>query len=208
MHPAYANPRPEVTAVIPKRLVNVLDVGCSTGAMGGVLRQVGHTVTGIEIDEGLAARARENLDNVIVGDIEKMASDAALVGAFDCVVFADVLEHLRDPWSVVRWGVEQLAPSGAVVVSVPNIRHAKTFWTLAVRRHWPYEDVGIFDRTHLRFFARRNLAELLEGTNFEITELRPHRMLRLDPSSWLNRIAPFVGDLGTLQFVFRAEARR
>lgn len=205
VHPAYANPRHEVAAVIPAGARRLLDVGCSSGAMGAALRDRGAEVVGIELDAELATAARLRLDRVIEGDIEALARDDALAGElFDCLVFADVLEHLRDPWSVVRWGAERVAPGGSIVLSIPNIRHAKTFWALA-RRRWPYDPVGIFDRTHLRFFARRNLDDLLAGTGFELVEVRRHHMLTLRHESRWNRLAPLLGDLGTLQFIARAE---
>lgn len=209
MHPAYGSARPEVTDLVPRNARTVLDIGCSVGAVTAPLRSGGVEVTGIEADAGLATLARAALDRVVEADVEALvAGDAAVEGGpFDCVVLADVLEHLVDPWSVVRW-VERrlLAPGGAVVVSVPNIRHARTVGAL-VRGHWPYEDVGIFDRTHLRFFARRNLPELLDGTGLHITELRRNRLLVIDLRSRWNRLAPYLGDWGTLQFLFRAERR-
>ena len=205
VHPAYANPRPEVTAVVPASARRVLDVGCSTGVMGGALREGGHVVTGIELDPELAAVARQRLDTVVEADVERLAQDGGLGGEeFDCVVLADVLEHLRDPWSVVRWAAERVAPGGSVVLSVPNVRHAKTIWALA-RARWPYDPVGIFDRTHLRFFARHNLEDLVAGTGFDIVEVRRHHMLTLRHASRWNRLAPLLGDLGTLQFIARAE---
>lgn len=203
---AYANARDEVTVLVPRSARRVLDVGCSTGHMGAALKAVGHHVTGIELDAVLAAEARTRLDRVIEADVEQVIRSGQLVeGPFDCIVCADVLEHLRDPWSVVRWAEDLLAPGGSLVVSVPNIRHAETFWTLAVRRRWPYKPIGIFDRTHLRFFARRNLDELLAGTSLRIVEVRRAHLLVLSWGSRWNRLAPYLGDLGTLQFIFRAE---
>lgn len=208
VHPAYANPRTEVTAVIPVDARTVLDVGCSSGVMGAALAARGHVVTGIELDDALADAAQGVLAEVVRGDVEQLARSGALADrAFDCVVFADVLEHLRDPWSVVRWGAGLVAPGGSIVVSVPNVRHAKTFWALVWRRRWPYDAVGIFDRTHLRFFARRNLEDLVRGTGLSIVEVRRHSMLTVRHTSRWNRLAPFLGDLGTLQFIFRAERR-
>jgi predicted TPR repeat methyltransferase len=206
VHPAYANPRDEVTVLVPTGARRVLDVGCSSGVMGAALRAQGHEVTGLELDADLATSARTRLDRVVEGDVEALARDAVEVGGpFDCIVFADVLEHLRDPWSVVTWAATQVAPGGSLVISVPNIRHAKTFWALAIRRRWPYDPVGIFDRTHLRFFARRNLPDLVAGTGFSIVETRRHAMLTVRHTSRWNRLAPYMGDLGTLQFIFRAE---
>lgn len=207
VHAAYANPRPEVTALVPPAARRVLDVGCSTGVMAAALRERGHEVTGIEPEPTLAAEARERLGTVEEVDVEALAAEGEPVpgGPFDCIVFADVLEHLRDPWTVVRWAEPQVAAGGSLVVSIPNIRHLETFVALGLRRRWPYKDVGIFDRTHLRFFARENLDDLLAGTPLRIVELTRSRMLKLDPSSRWNRLAPYLGDLGTLQFIFRAE---
>jgi 2-polyprenyl-3-methyl-5-hydroxy-6-metoxy-1,4-benzoquinol methylase len=125
LHAAYDNPRPEVTAVIPIMARRILDVGCSTGQMGGALRARGHDVVGIESEPSLATEARTRLNRVVEGDVEAMAAAGADPGGpFDAVVFADVLEHLRDPWSVVRWAAGLLTEDGCMVVSVPNIRHA------------------------------------------------------------------------------------
>lgn len=206
VHAAYANPRPEVTPLIPAAARAVLDLGCSSGVMGATLRARGQHVVGLEVDPQLAALARTRLETVIEADVEALAAAGTDPGGpFDCVVAADVLEHLRDPWLVVRWARTLLSPRGSLVVSVPNVCHLRTFWALAVRRRWPFEDVGIFDRSHLRFFARHNLEELLAETDLRIVELRRSHLLSLDYSSRWNRLAPHLGDLGTLQFVFRAE---
>lgn len=207
VHPAYDNPRPEVTPLVPPHARTILDVGCSTGRMGSALRSAGRRVVGIEADPGLAAVASDRLDAVIVADVEALAAAGDDPGGpFDCVVFADVLEHLRDPWAALRWGAGLVAPGGSLVVSVPNIRHLHTLWALVVRRRWPYREVGIFDRTHLRFFARGNLDSMLAGTGFEIVELRRSRMVAVEGRFVrLNPLAPFLGDWGTLQFIFRAE---
>jgi 2-polyprenyl-3-methyl-5-hydroxy-6-metoxy-1,4-benzoquinol methylase len=206
VHAAYSGPRDEVVALVPSNAVNILDVGCSVGAMGEVLRQQGRRVTGIEINAEFAARARVALHRVIEGDVEALARSGADVGGpYDCVVFADVLEHLRDPWAVTRWGAGLLSEQGCLVISVPNIRHAQMIRSVVGHRRWPYEDVGIFDRTHLRWFAYRNLPDLLSGTDLRIAELRRTYALSLNPKARINRLAPHLGDFGTLQFVFRAD---
>jgi 2-polyprenyl-3-methyl-5-hydroxy-6-metoxy-1,4-benzoquinol methylase len=207
VHPAYANPRPEVTAVVPSWATRVLDVGCSVGSMGAALRERGHIVTGIEYEPELAAEARKSLDRVIEGDVEQLARDSFDPGApFDCVCFADVLEHLRDPWSVVRWAEGLLAPSGVVVASVPNIARLETLWNVFGKRVFPYQPVGVFDRTHLRFFARRNLPQLFDGTALQIKETRRVYLLSFKQGSLWNKIAPIFGDLATLQFVMLAQS--
>jgi 2-polyprenyl-3-methyl-5-hydroxy-6-metoxy-1,4-benzoquinol methylase len=205
---AYANPRPDVAALVPPGARRLLDLGCSTGHLGEALARPDREVIGVEVDPGLAALARTRLDLVVEADLEGLAAGTlpdALVEPFDCVIAADVLEHLRDPWSVVRWAEGRLAPGGSLVVSVPNIRHLRTFWLLLVRRRWGYDSVGTFDRTHLRWFAWANLPELLEGTSLEIVEVRRTHQLVPRWDAKVNRVAPLLRDLGTLQFVFRAE---
>jgi 2-polyprenyl-3-methyl-5-hydroxy-6-metoxy-1,4-benzoquinol methylase len=205
---AYANPRPEVVALVPIDRHRVLDVGCSTGHMAAALRYRGHQVVGVEVDPELAREARERLDDVVEADVEELARVGADLGQrFDCIVFADVLEHLRDPWMVVRWAHGQLADDGVIVVAVPNVAHVQTLWALLVRRRWPYRAVGIFDRTHLRFFTRRNLPDLFAGTDLEIVQLERVRRVRDHLGSRLNRLAPLLGELGTYQYVVRAERR-
>ena len=191
--------------MVPPEARRVLDVGCSVGAMGVALQERGHEVTGIEYVPELAAEARRRLPRVIEDDVEAMARGGVDPGGpFDCICFADVLEHLRDPWAVVRWADGLLSTDGVVVASIPNIAHIETVWTLVVKRIWPYRPVGIFDRTHLRFFARRNLPELFVGTSLRIHEIRRVPMLSLDPASRWNRFAPYLRDFGTLQFVVLA----
>jgi 2-polyprenyl-3-methyl-5-hydroxy-6-metoxy-1,4-benzoquinol methylase len=206
VHAAYSGPRDDVTSLVPRQATRVLDVGCSVGVMGKVLVDRGHTVTGLESSPELAAQARDRLSRVIEADVEELARKGEDVGGpFDCVIFADVLEHLRDPWAVARWGAGLLSENGSLVISVPNVRHLTLIRSVLRHRHWPYEDVGIFDRTHLRWFAFKNLPELLEGTGLRITELQRHYMISLNPNDRINRLAPHLGDFGTLQFIFRAE---
>jgi 2-polyprenyl-3-methyl-5-hydroxy-6-metoxy-1,4-benzoquinol methylase len=213
VHAAYANPRPEVAALVPGSARRILDLGCSTGHLGAALLTdpagpAHREVIGVEMDPTLASEARQRLSGVVEADLERLPSGPVpveLAAPFDCVIAADVLEHLRDPWSVVSWAAERLTPAGSLVISVPNIRHLRTFWLLLVKHRWAYEPVGIFDRTHLRWFARGNLPELLEGTGLEVAELTRTYQLVSRWESRINRLAPAFGELGTLQFVFRAE---
>jgi 2-polyprenyl-3-methyl-5-hydroxy-6-metoxy-1,4-benzoquinol methylase len=204
---AYTGSRPEVVACVPAWVGTVLDVGCSSGALGAALKRRGHTVVGIEVDAALAAEASAALDAVVVADVVGLVERGERIdgGPFDCVVLADVLEHLPDPWSALRWVEEQLTPDGVVVVSLPNVRHLETFWSLLVRKTWPYKDFGLFDRTHLRWFARGNLGALFAPAGLTITQVRRVPILSLDPSSPLNRLAPLLGDLGALQLLIVAE---
>jgi SAM-dependent methyltransferase len=207
VHPAYANPRPEVTALVPVGARRVLDVGCSVGVMSAALKERGHDVVGIEYEPALAREARTRLERVIEGDVEALAATQADVGGpYDCVCFADVLEHLRDPWAVVRWAEGLLAPDGVIVASIPNIARLETFWNVFRHRRWPYRSVGVFDRTHLRFFARANLKGLFERrTSLRIRSVDRVYRLSENPRSVWNRLAPLFRDYATLQFLVVVE---
>lgn len=173
--------------------------------MGASLMRRGCEVTGIEYTPEFAAEARKHLTALHEGDVEQMAAQGFDPGGpFDCIIMADVLEHLRDPWKVVRWAAELVAENGSMVISVPNIRHIRLIYSVLLRRRWPYQEVGLFDQTHLRWFAHTNLAQLLEGTGFGITELHRNYMIGKWPSrkDW---VAPLLRDFGTLQFILRAE---
>ena len=182
-------------ALVPAQVRRVLDIGCGHGAVGAALkRERDVEVVGVELDGAAAAGARERLDRVLEGDAEDvLATRAAELGRFDCVVAADVLEHLRDPWTALARAVELLEPGGAAVVSLPNVRCFETFWQLGVRGRWPRREQGVFDRTHLRWFTLRDARELLEGAGLSVARERPAIRVRpagsrFDPAfAWLGR---------------------
>jgi hypothetical protein len=118
-------------------------------------------VVGVEVDDGSAVQARLVLDRVVHGTIESAFSQ--LAGTFDLIVCADVLEHLRDPWAVIAELAQFATLSTVLAVSMPNIRFVPAVLRIAIGRGFDYEDQGIFDKTHLRFFTRRNVDTLLRG---------------------------------------------
>src|ERR671935_1283490 len=113
-----------ITALVPENS-RVLEFGCATGYMSEVLRKrLGCTVTGIEIVPEAAAEAADHCDRIIVGDAEELDFDELFDGEeFEVVLFADVLEHLRDPGHVLRRVRPFLADDGAVIASIPNVAH-------------------------------------------------------------------------------------
>jgi len=179
---AYGGDRPEVRALVPAGARRMLDLGCAMGSVGEALRRErGIEVVGVESDPAFAAAARERLDDVIEHDIEDfLDSPDRDIGPFDCLIAADSLEHLRDPWTALARAVDLLEPQAHAVISLPNVRFFETFWQLAVRRTWPRREQGVFDRTHLRWFTLSDARELLEGAGLEVTEVR--RVIRVRPN--------------------------
>ena len=211
-NPAYVGPRPDIVALIPKEARNVLDVGCSNGASGeDIKRLLNASVTGIETSEAMADEAKTRLDRVIVGDVEQTAIQSQLLDReFDAAIFADVLEHLRDPWIVLRNITQKIRVGGVVIASIPNIRHLDTLVNLVVKGYWPYRDRGIHDRTHLRFFTRKNVVELFAGAGLKIDKIETNYRLIERPHS-ANRYAKYFalpGLKGFLAFQYLVRASR
>jgi GT2 family glycosyltransferase/2-polyprenyl-3-methyl-5-hydroxy-6-metoxy-1,4-benzoquinol methylase len=180
----YGHARPEVAALVPAGARRVLDVGCGRGALGKLLKasRPGLEVRGIEPNAEAAARARGVLDDVLVGFAESPLPEGW--PRPDCVIFADVLEHLVDPWSVLRRYREVLEPGGSLVVSVPNVAHRSVLGPL-MRGRWDYVPAGVLDRTHLRFFTRGTAVEMLEGAGFRVRHLE--RLLDVPMAGVLRR---------------------
>lgn len=185
----YGHERPEVVALVPEGVRYVVDVGCGAGGIGRALKRdrAGVEVRGIEIVEAQAERAKTVLDDVHLGSAE--ADIPERWPRPDCVIFADVLEHLVDPWAVLKRWREALAPGGSIVVSIPNVGHREVLGGV-LRGRWDYQDAGILDRTHLRFFTRATAIELLESAGFRVVRLE--RVLDL-PGRTLEKVSSKVG---------------
>lgn len=179
----YDQPRPEVAACVPDDALQLIDVGCASGALGRALKAARPRiqVRGVEPVHAQAERARAVLDEVFHGPAE--ATLPAHWPAPDCVIFADVLEHLVDPWQVLRHYRKLLAPGGTIVASVPNVANRSVLKGL-LRMRWDYADSGILDRTHLRFFTRDTALEMFEACDFSIRHVgRTVEKLGLKPVS-------------------------
>lgn len=164
--------REEMLAFVPAGARTVLDVGCGPGGFGAALRRADptRTVWAVEVSPDAVAEARPHYDRIIAG-----AFPEALAGAerrFDCIVFNDVLEHLVDPWATLRATVPHLGPGGTVVASIPNVRNIRVVADLVLRGRWTYTDLGVLDRTHLRFFTARTIRDLFADSGFAVERLQ------------------------------------
>jgi SAM-dependent methyltransferase len=191
----------------------VLEFGCATGYMSQVLRdRLDASVVGVELQAEAAEEAGLHCDRVIVGDIEELDLEAELGGErFDAILFAEVLEHLRDPGGVLRRVRPFVAEGGAVVASIPNVAHASVRLAL-IAGSFRYREQGLLDESHLRFFTRDGVQDLFEGSGYLITEWLRRRLdveeteipvpasLPEDARAWVTRDP----EATTYQFVVRA----
>ena len=144
----------------------ILDLGCSGGLLSDRIRALGHTVTGVDILE--LPEVRDRVDHFIRGDLDHgLPSDLDADGPFDVVLAADVLEHVRVPELVLDQIRDVLAPRGALVASVPNFGHWYARGRTALGL-FDYDQRGIFDRGHVRFFTRRSFLRRLRAAGFSI----------------------------------------
>ena len=147
----------------------VLDVGCSTGFLGMHLKNGKNCrVVGIENDVAAIRVAKGRLDKVIDFDLEKdNSSKLKLRREFDYVILADVLEHLCEPEMIVRNFSKFLKPDGKIIISLPNVAHPLVRLNLLLGK-WDYTDIGIMDRTHVKFYTHKTAKNLIEKCGLRI----------------------------------------
>ncbi len=163
----------DLLALVPQDVERVVEVGCSSGAMGAEFLRTHPDCEyiGIEVVAEYAEKARERVSEVVVADIERMDDRAfEILNPTDCWIFGDVLEHLYDPWKALRRLRTSLSEAGCVVACIPNAQH----WSVQARLSkgaFRYEDSGLLDRTHIRWFTRRTIIELFSGSGYQIEEM-------------------------------------
>ncbi len=205
----FAMERREMFPFIPADITTLLDVGCSAGGFGKLIKdnRPGCTVWGIEPGTEAAKLAKTKLDCVINGTLE--SSERALYGQkFDCIVFNDVLEHMVNPETALIHARGLLTPNGVVVASIPNVLHFYNVWEILTKQDWKYEDSGIMDNTHLRFFTRKSIIRMFESAGYGVSSIEG-----INPSFGLKykvANAVFLGkivDWKFIQFAVQAQPR-
>jgi methionine biosynthesis protein MetW len=147
----------------------ILDVGCGTGVVTEIIRnRTSATIMGVEPDA-------ERVEHAIARGVDAHLGVVTLeflhrYGPFDYIVFADVLEHLSNPAEIVTIAKAGLKPGGSIVASIPNVAHWFVRSDLLAGR-FDYQDCGIMDATHLRWFTRRTIREFFERLGLQITAL-------------------------------------
>jgi 2-polyprenyl-3-methyl-5-hydroxy-6-metoxy-1,4-benzoquinol methylase len=149
----------------------VLDIGCGSGQLGQYFQnELQCAVTGVEITEHNYAIAKTVLSNTLLGDIESL--DLHLIGAdFDYIIFSDSLEHMLNPDKVLIRVQQLIATNGELLISIPNVRNFRVTVPLVFKGDWEYQDEGLLDRTHLRFFTIASISRLLYECGYKVEEV-------------------------------------
>ena len=201
---------------IPLTSKTVLEVGCGSGALGAAFkrRQPKVRYLGIEAMEQPAAEAMQVLDHVVQGDVEDPSLNIPPLAPLDCLIYGDVLEHLRDPWTCLKEQSQWLSDDGVLLACIPNVQHWSVLLEL-LHGQWPLRDEGLFDRTHLRWFTRNGIEAMIQEAGLHLHDWHP-RIFQADKAKeFTKRLKPALDSLGIksddflagsspLQYVIRA----
>lgn len=178
----YSGARRDFVEMLPVNAsAQILEVGCGQGLTGALAIEQGRCgrYVGVEVMQGPAAKAGKHLSEVIVGNIEEIELPFSS-GTFDALILSEILEHLVDPWAVLKKLGSVLRPGAQVLSSSPNIAYWKVFRDL-YRGQFDYAERGIMDRTHLRWFTPETYRDLFQSCGysvdrvFPIAPLKPHQ---------------------------------
>lgn len=167
----YGQSRPEILPFIPLSTQSLIDIGCGEGRFGEAVKRrlPGCEVWGVEPVASAAAVAAQRNDKILARPIEDIAD--LPTHYFDVVTMNDVLEHLPCSEPVLKTIIRIVKPNGRLVLSLPNVRFYLNVRDLLFRGDWHYQDFGVLDRTHLRFFTQKSAARLLAENGFAVTEM-------------------------------------
>ncbi len=190
-------PNPDLLERIPLTARVVLDVGCGTAALSAAYRRRNPRarLLGIDKNPALATIAAERLDELATVDVEDDPMPFDVSEGIDCIVYGDILEHLRDPWAVLERQAEALTPDGIILICIPNLEH----WSFAeklLRGTWDYQPIGLLDETHLRWFSLRSMREGLVKHGFVPCDVTTRVFDRDQAAQFAKVITPALTALG------------
>lgn len=145
-----------------------MEFGCASGRFSALIKEkFGAETWAVEIDKTAADEAAKKLDTVINADANDSLQDIP-DNYFDCIIFADILEHLIDPCSLLVSAKKKLTSDGVILTSIPNVRYCRNLFDFAIKGNWDYQDWGTLDKTHLRFFTSKSILRMFECLGFEV----------------------------------------
>ena len=176
-----------VVEAVGKSPGRILDLGCGTGSNGRALTEFSTGSVGVTWNPDEAVQARLVFDEVHTFDLERGIPDA-LQGPIDTIVASHVLEHLREPSTLLRALHRVMTPQSQLIVALPNLLNYRYRWDL-LRGRLEYQDNGVLDRTHYRFFTFESATRLLHESGFDVVDRWAEGSFPL----W--RMRPLLGEL-------------
>jgi SAM-dependent methyltransferase len=170
----FSGARADFVSRLPKdQTARVLEIGCGTGATGALALMSGRAgrYTGVELFESAASEARTVLSDVVVGDIERLTLPWQPCD-FDALILSEVLEHLIEPWAVLKRLHPHIRPGAMVLASSPNVSHWRVIRELFEGR-FQLGDRGVFDQTHMRWFTPDSYAAMFEDAGYQVMRVSP-----------------------------------
>jgi 2-polyprenyl-3-methyl-5-hydroxy-6-metoxy-1,4-benzoquinol methylase len=164
--------RTDIALLLPDKIDKAIEIGCGSGNTLQWLKKERSCrwTCGVELSLNAATKAKDKVDLLIEGDIEKIELPLEKE-TFDLLLCLDVLEHLIDPWNVLKKLSFYVKRNGVVIVSIPNVRNINVLGPLIIRGRWNYRDQGLLDLTHLRFFTKKTAINLVECSGFKIDKV-------------------------------------
>ena len=202
----FSNIRKEIYSLLPKNCHNVLDLGCGNGATLGWIKdlKVCNKTYGIDIVQP-GPDTHKNIDQYLNKDLEEC--DYFFENTkFDLILILDVLEHLVDPDNFIKKVRNSLNDDGIIILCIPNIRHYSILKNIFIEGDFPYNETGILDKTHLRFFTNKSIKRFLNNQNLFIKETLKYPINFPSKSRILNLLtAGFFSEFFTQQYILKIQ---
>jgi len=168
----YSSDRVDMLDFIPENSRKTLEVGCGEGNFSlEIKKKLNAETWGVEFNKESAENAKNKLYKVFNGDINTLLPDLP-DNYFDCIIFNDVIEHITDPFILLKNLKCKFSSKGVLIASIPNVRYINVLNSLIFKKDWEYIDAGILDYTHLRFFTQKSIKRMFELTGYDTIEVK------------------------------------
>ena len=190
-------PVPDLSRLIPLSARVVLDIGCGRGELGAAYRRLNPNarLLALDSDPAMVAAARAHYDECAVADAQSAALPFATPEGIDCIVYSAILEQMADPFAVLARHAQALAPDGMMLICVSNVEH----WRLTehlLRGTFRYEDSGLLDRRHRRWFSLDSVARGLSEAGLLPVDVQPRIFDERSGRAFIEAMSPALLNLG------------
>jgi len=182
----------------------ILELGCATGFMSQYFQQQKKCkVFAVDINSQATAFVKKHCKKTITGDLEdkKTWIEIKKYKPYDIVFASSIIEHLSQPEFILQMTKQVLKNSGSLIITIPNIAHWRMRWNLLIG-NWNYQDYGVLDKTHLRFFTYYTFQHLIKQAGFKI------QLIKIDPAGgikYFNWIAKYFPNFYAHQILIKAQ---